>query len=378
VQPALRAEPERAVQNPTGHAEGSPLLAQVPSSFQASDRSSGRHTRRSALLRTHAEEQPDARCGDEGKDAPKKEGERPAPLGERLAEKFLDKRQIFLWGAVTDRSAQMVVERMLFLEASAPGKPIYFFINSPGGVITSGMAIYDVMRMISSPVHTICMGMAASMGAILLTVGEKKHRYVFEHAKVMIHQPLISGQIVAPALDIKIHAEEIKKTRAELNRIIADTSGQPLSRVEKDTDRDYYTHDHLLWLYISTQAKIHFFESKTTRYRKHSGGVTNSTAKLASNKKKFQYHLYDILISFDKFHSRPKKIEEKMLVFKKIMSILYRKENNLKMKAHALGLMPRYFPGVIGLFKLLFGKLEGSVIHLFNDNIITTNLEQNV
>ena len=84
------------------------------------------------------------------------------------------------------------------------------------------------------------MGMAASMGAILLTVGEKKHRYVFEHAKVMIHQPLISGQIVAPAIDIKIHAEEIKKTRQEMNRIIADTTGQPLSRVEKDTDRDYY------------------------------------------------------------------------------------------------------------------------------------------
>lgn len=177
---------------------------------------------------------------DEEEETPKKEGERPAPLGERLAERFLDKRQIFLWGAVTDRSAQMIVERMLYLEASAPGKPIFFFINSPGGVITSGMAIYDVMRMISSPVHTICMGMAASMGAILLTVGEKKHRYVFEHAKVMIHQPLISGQIIAPALDIKIHAEEIKKTRAELNRILSETSGQPLSRVEKDTDRDYY------------------------------------------------------------------------------------------------------------------------------------------
>jgi ATP-dependent Clp protease, protease subunit len=177
---------------------------------------------------------------DEEGEVEKKEKERPSPLGERLAERFLDNRQIFLWGAVTDRSAQMVVERMLFLEATGPGKPIYFFINSPGGVITSGMAIYDVMRMISSPVYTVTMGMAASMGAILLTVGEKKHRYVFEHAKVMIHQPLISGQIIAPAIDIKIHAEEIKKTRQELNRIIAETSGQPLSRVEKDTDRDYY------------------------------------------------------------------------------------------------------------------------------------------
>lgn len=166
--------------------------------------------------------------------------ERPLTLRERIAERFLDKRQIFLWGAVTDKSAEMVVERMLFLEATDPGKPIYFFINSPGGVITSGMAIYDVMRMISSPVYTVTMGMAASMGAILLTAGEKGHRYVFEHAKVMIHQPLISGQIVAPAIDIKIHAEEIKKTREELNRIIAETTGQPLTRVEKDTDRDYY------------------------------------------------------------------------------------------------------------------------------------------
>lgn len=170
----------------------------------------------------------------------KKKDERPSPLRERIAERFLEKRQIFLWGAVTDKSAEMVVERMLYLEATDPGKPIFFFINSPGGVITSGMAIYDVMRMISSPVYTITMGMAASMGAILLTVGEKGHRYVFEHAKVMIHQPLISGQIVAPAIDIKIHAEEIKKTREELNRIIAETTGQPLARVEKDTDRDYY------------------------------------------------------------------------------------------------------------------------------------------
>lgn len=170
----------------------------------------------------------------------KKEKERPVMLRERIAERFLDKRQIFLWGAVTDRSAEMIVERMMYLEAADPGKPIFFFINSPGGVISSGMAIYDVMHMITSPVYTITMGMAASMGAILLTAGEKGHRYVFEHAKVMIHQPLISGQIIAPAIDIKIHAEEIKKTRQELNRILAETTGQPLDRIEKDTDRDYY------------------------------------------------------------------------------------------------------------------------------------------
>ncbi|MCX7633585.1 MAG: ATP-dependent Clp protease proteolytic subunit [Turneriella sp.] len=169
-----------------------------------------------------------------------KKSERPLSLRERIAERFLENRQIFLWGAITDRTAEQVVERMLYLEATDPGKPIYFFINSPGGVITSGMAIYDVMRMISSPVYTITMGMAASMGAILLTAGEKGHRYVFEHSKIMIHQPLISGQIIAPAIDIKIHADEIKKTRDELNRIIAETTGQPLSRIEKDTDRDYY------------------------------------------------------------------------------------------------------------------------------------------
>jgi len=180
------------------------------------------------------------RFDDEEDEKPKKKEQAPSPLRERLAERFLGQRQIFLWGAVTDKSAENIVERLLFLEVDDPGKPIYFFINSPGGVISSGMAIYDVMHMITSPVYTITMGMAASMGAILLTAGEKGHRYVFEHAKVMIHQPLISGQIIAPAIDIKIHAEEIKKTRSELNRIIAETSGQPLERVEKDTDRDYY------------------------------------------------------------------------------------------------------------------------------------------
>jgi ATP-dependent Clp protease protease subunit len=169
-----------------------------------------------------------------------KKPDRFPPLRERIAEQFLNKRQIFLWGAVTDRTCEAIVERMLFLENADPGKPIYFFINSPGGVISSGMAVYDVMHMITSPVYTITMGMAASMGAILLTAGEKGHRYVFEHAKVMIHQPLISGQIIAPAIDIKIHANEIKKTREELNRILSVTTGQSLEKIEKDTDRDYY------------------------------------------------------------------------------------------------------------------------------------------
>ncbi len=159
---------------------------------------------------------------------------------EKMSESFLENRQIFLWGAVTDKTAQEIVEKLLFLENQEPGEPIYFFINSPGGVISSGMAMFDVMNMITSPVYTITMGMAASMGAVLLAAGEKGHRYVFPHSKVMIHQPLISGQIVAPALDIKIHAEEIKKTRAELNKILADATGHSMEKIEQDTDRDYY------------------------------------------------------------------------------------------------------------------------------------------
>lgn len=170
----------------------------------------------------------------------KKESAKPKGMREKVQDQFLEKRQIFFWGAVQDKSAEEVVEKLLFLENEDPGKPIYFFINSPGGVISSGMAVYDVMQMISSPVYTVNMGMAASMGALLFSAGEKGHRYMFEHARVMIHQPLISGQIVAPAIDIKIHAEEIKKTRHEINRILAEKCGQKVEKVEIDTDRDYW------------------------------------------------------------------------------------------------------------------------------------------
>lgn len=159
---------------------------------------------------------------------------------DKITWQFLEKRQVFLWGGVMDKSAEQIIEKLLFLENDKPGEPIYFFINSPGGVITSGMSVYDVMNMISSPVYTITMGMAASMGAILFAAGEKGHRYMFDHGKVMIHQPLISGQIVAPAIDIKIHATEIRKTRDELNRILSERTGQPIDKVAKDTDRDYW------------------------------------------------------------------------------------------------------------------------------------------
>lgn len=174
--------------------------------------------------------------GEGGEDLP------PAlnPISNRIGHRLLTERKIYLWGPVEDRSARYIVERLLYLEAEDPGKDITFFINSPGGVITSGMAIYDTMQMISSDVSTVCMGLAASMGALLLCGGAKGKRKAWPHSRIMIHQPLISGQIIAPAVDIKIQAEEIRKIRDELNRIIAEASGKSLEQVEMDTDRDYY------------------------------------------------------------------------------------------------------------------------------------------
>jgi ATP-dependent Clp protease protease subunit len=171
---------------------------------------------------------------------PEKLLENFAPIKAEIEKNFIKKRQVFLWGPVDDHSAQYVVERLLYLDALEPGKDITLFINSPGGVITSGMCIFDTMQMIQSDVATVCMGLAASMGALLLCGGAKGKRYAWAHSKIMIHQPLISGQIVAPAIDLKIHAQEIKKTRDELNRIIAERTGRTIEQVEKDTDRDYY------------------------------------------------------------------------------------------------------------------------------------------
>jgi ATP-dependent Clp protease protease subunit len=139
-----------------------------------------------------------------------------------------------------DDSAKEIVSKLMYLEMIDPGKEITFYINSPGGVITSGMTIYDTMKMISSPVATVCMGMAASMGSLLLCAGQKGRRFVYPSGKVMIHQPSIGGQIVATATDIRIHAEEIRKTKDKLNRILAEACNQPLEKIVQDTDRDYY------------------------------------------------------------------------------------------------------------------------------------------
>jgi ATP-dependent Clp protease protease subunit len=163
-----------------------------------------------------------------------------APLAARIQNKFIEQRKIFLWGPVTDESAKDLTEKLLYLEAEGPGKEINFYINTPGGSITAGMAVYDTMQMISSPINVIVTGMAASMGSILLSGAPKGRRFLFPHSRVMIHQPLISGRFVGPATDINIQAQEMEKIRLELNGILARASGQPLERLNKDTDRDFY------------------------------------------------------------------------------------------------------------------------------------------
>lgn len=162
------------------------------------------------------------------------------PVAALIARKFLDQRKIFLWGAVTDETAKDITEKLLYLEASAPGKEIIFYINTPGGSITAGMAIFDTIKLISSPVTVVVTGMAASMGSILLSAADKGRRLLYPHARVLIHQPLISGRFIGPATDINIQAQEMEKVRAELNGILAAASGQPLEKIQHDTDRDFY------------------------------------------------------------------------------------------------------------------------------------------
>jgi len=163
-----------------------------------------------------------------------------APVAMLIQRKFLEQRKIFLWGAVTDATAKDITEKLLYLETTEPGKDITFYINSPGGSITAGMAIFDTMKLISSPITVVVTGMAASMGSILLCGAAKGRRLLYPHSRVLIHQPLISGRMIGPASDINIQAKEMEKLREELNKILAQSSGQPLEQINKDTDRDFY------------------------------------------------------------------------------------------------------------------------------------------
>ena len=163
------------------------------------------------------------------------------PRGERAYDIFsrlLKERIIFLPSYIEDDMANLVIAQMLFLEAEDPDKDIYLYVNSPGGSVTAGMAIYDTMQYVKPAVSTICMGQAASMGALLLCAGAKGKRFALPHSRIMIHQPLAGVQ--GQATDIDIQAREILRIRDELNRILLHHTGQPLERIARDTDRDFF------------------------------------------------------------------------------------------------------------------------------------------
>ena len=161
-------------------------------------------------------------------------GERSYDIYSRL----LKERIIFLGGGIDDHVANLIIAQLLFLEAEDADKDIHLYINSPGGVVTAGMAIFDTMRYIKAPVSTICVGQAASMGAFLLAAGEKGKRFSLNHSRIMIHQPL--GGFQGQATDINIHAREILRMKDELNALMAEMTGQKIEKVENDTERDYF------------------------------------------------------------------------------------------------------------------------------------------
>lgn len=181
-------------------------------------------------------------------DEPEEKEAKPEPMGSFMTKKmekmFFEKRTVYLWGVVDDKSARDVVSKLLILDADKPGEEIRLFINSPGGVVTSGMVIYDTMRMIQSPVSTICMGLAASMGSILLSAGTKGKRFVYPHGEIMIHQPSLGGYFQATSADIEIQANQIRKTKELGAKILADNCGKSIDQIMADFDRDYWMDAH--------------------------------------------------------------------------------------------------------------------------------------
>ncbi|AEW03194.1 ATP-dependent Clp protease proteolytic subunit [Niastella koreensis GR20-10] len=177
-------------------------------------------------------------------DEPKENGKEEKPefgmLAKKMEKYFFEQRAVYLWGVVEDKTAREVVSKLLLLDADKPGEDIKFFINSPGGVVTSGMVIYDTMRMLKSPVNTICMGLAASMGSILLSAGTKGKRFIYPHGEVMIHQPSLGGYMQGVSADLEIQAKQIKKTKEIGARILAENCGKKFEQVMKDFDRDYW------------------------------------------------------------------------------------------------------------------------------------------
>lgn len=176
-------------------------------------------------------------------DNEEKEEEVKSDLGmfnKKLEKYFFEKRSVYLWGVVDDKSARDIVSKLLLLDTDKPGEEIKFYINSPGGVVTSGMVMYDTMKMIKSPVSTICMGLAASMGSILLSGGIKGKRFIYPHGEVMIHQPSIGGYIQGVSTDLEIQAKQTKKVKEIGARILAENCGKTVEQIMKDFDRDYW------------------------------------------------------------------------------------------------------------------------------------------
>ncbi len=181
------------------------------------------------------------RMDDEEED--EKEREAKPDMGmlmKRLEKYFFDSRAVYLWGMVDDKSAKDITTKLLLLDADKPGEEIKFYINSPGGVVTSGMVIYDTMKMIKSPVSTICMGLAASMGSILLSGGTKGKRYIYPHGEVMIHQPSLGGHIQGVSVDLEITAKQTRRVKEIGARILAENCGKKVDQIMKDFDRDYW------------------------------------------------------------------------------------------------------------------------------------------
>ena len=180
-------------------------------------------------------------------DDDEKEEEQPKSdmgmFSKKLERYFFEKRAVYLWGVVDDKSAKDVVSKLLLLDADKPGEEIKFYINSPGGVVTSGMVMYDTMQMIKSPVSTICMGLAASMGSILLSGGKKGSRYIFPHGEVMIHQPSLGGYIQGVSADLEIQAEQTRRVKEIGATILAKNCGKTVEQIMRDFDRDYWMND---------------------------------------------------------------------------------------------------------------------------------------
>jgi ATP-dependent Clp protease, protease subunit len=179
---------------------------------------------------------------EEEEEEPKEKEKSPemSMLMKKMEKYFFQTRAIYLWGAVDDKTAREVTTKMLLLDADKPGEEIKFYINSPGGVVTSGMVIYDTMRMLKSPVSTICMGLAASMGSILLSGGVKGRRFIFPHGEVMIHQPSLGGHIQGVSVDLEITAKQTRRVKEIGARILAENCGKKVDQIMKDFDRDYW------------------------------------------------------------------------------------------------------------------------------------------